>query len=94
METLAKADIFFVVTTVAIVFGALALIIIAAYFVRILRDVKRISRVVKDETEGIADDIGDLRLKVRTEGIGALLRRRRVIEEQPKKVRKFYGRKK
>ena len=94
METLAKADIFFVVTTVAIVFGALALVIIAAYVVRILRDVKRISRVVKDETEGIADDIGDLRYKVRSEGIGALLRGKRAVEEGSKKVRKFYGRKK
>jgi hypothetical protein len=94
METLAKADIFFVVTTAAIVFGAIALVIIAAYVVRILRDVKRISRVVKDETEGIAGDIDDLRLKFRSEGIGALLRGRRAFEKGSEKAKKFYGRKK
>ena len=68
METIAKADIFFVVTTVAIVAVSIALLAVLVYTLLILRDVKNISRKVKEETQHISEDIKDLRTNIRTEG--------------------------
>jgi hypothetical protein len=55
MESLMKADIFFFVTTVAVVAVTICLVYAGYYLIRILRNVR--------------EDLGDLRTNIREEGM-------------------------
>jgi MFS superfamily sulfate permease-like transporter len=69
MDTsIVKADIFFFVTTIAVVVLTLILSIIMIYLISILRYVKHISQIAKDQAEVISDDIDDLRGTIKTKG--------------------------
>lgn len=61
MDTLMKADIFFFITTIAVIIGAVLLIIILIYGILIFKDLLAISKKVKEETELIAMDIDEAR---------------------------------
>ena len=62
METsIYKADIFFVVTTVAVIVFSIGFIIAIFYVIRILRDLKEFSSKARDEGEKIVDDVRLLR---------------------------------
>lgn len=69
MDSFLKADIFFVVTTVAVFAVAVIAIWALVYLVRILRNVEDISETVKKETEKFSNDLGGLRDHVRNNGI-------------------------
>ncbi len=64
-----KTNIFFVITAVAVVVVASVLVVALLYVVRILRDVKRISETVREESEYLSEDIATLRASVREEGV-------------------------
>jgi len=68
METLFKADIFFFITSIAIVVIGMFLIVFFIYIIRILRDVKTIVHRAKRESELIAEDIAEFRTTLRQEG--------------------------
>lgn len=69
MDTsLLKSDIFFFVTTIAVVVLTLILSIIMIYLISILRYLKSISQIAKDQAEVISDDIDDLRGTIKTKG--------------------------
>ena len=68
METLFKADIFFFITSIAIVVLGSFLIVLFIYIIGILRDVKDISHRAKRESELIAEDIAEFRTTVRQQG--------------------------
>ncbi|HZS42678.1 MAG TPA: hypothetical protein VFA52_00445 [Candidatus Paceibacterota bacterium] len=72
MESLIHADIFFLISTIALVIIAVVLIVALIYVVRILNDLKSISRKVKDEGEEIISDIHDFREHVKAEGFNKL----------------------
>lgn len=65
MESIFKSDIFFVVTTVVVLCIGLLLGWVLVYLIRILSDVKKISKKVGEEGERIVGDIGDLREHVK-----------------------------
>lgn len=68
METLIHADIFFFVTTIAVVFFTIGFIIFAVYFVRILDDLRHISQKMRVEGDKIIEDVEVLREKAKEEG--------------------------
>ena len=68
MNTLIHADIFFFVTTIAVVVVAIALTVALVYLAKVLSDIKEITRQVKDETALFREDIAGLRSDVRREG--------------------------
>lgn len=68
MDTLIHADVFFFVTTIAVVVVATVLTIVLLYLVKILRNVKRITEQVHEETVLFREDLRDLRGQVRHEG--------------------------
>ncbi len=61
METLAKADIFFLITAGAVVLVTLFLLAILFYILKILRDVEDITENVKNESKNIVDDVSYVR---------------------------------
>ncbi len=68
MDTLIHADIFFFVTTIAVVVVALTLTIVLIYLAKVLSDIKKITGQVRDETILFREDLRDLRGQVRNEG--------------------------
>ena len=73
MNTLIKADIFFFITTIAIVLLTVVAIVVAIYVVRILRDIKNLSEKVKIEGGEIIDDVKSARKNIKQEGSGIWL---------------------
>ena len=69
METLMKADIFFFITTVAVIAVTICLVYAGYYLIRILRNVEEISEEVKQESQLMREDLGDLRTNIRAEGM-------------------------
>ena len=68
MDTLVHADIFFFVTTIAVVIVALALTIALVYLAKVLSDVKEITKQIKEEAVLFREDIGGLRSDIKKEG--------------------------
>lgn len=85
MESILKSDIFFFVTTIVVAALGIALAIAIIYLIRILRDVKEISKEVKDETKQIVSDVSTFRNDIKSgatagrvvKSIGALFKRRK-----------------
>jgi MFS superfamily sulfate permease-like transporter len=69
METIMKSEIFFFITSIAVVILTILIGIIAAYLIRILRNVDDISQKAKNEAALIKEDVADLRQNIRDEGI-------------------------
>jgi len=69
MDTLAKSDIFFFITSIAVIIltilGAIALV----YAIKLLRDAKAVMAEVKRQSEVIISDIDDARAYVKREGL-------------------------
>ncbi len=72
MDSLAKADIFFFITSCAIAIFAIAGIIAAVYLTKILNDIKAITSTARREVENIIDDVGELREDLKEEGKGLI----------------------
>ncbi len=62
------ADIFFFVTTVAVVVVALALTIVLVYLAKVLSDIKSITEQVREEAILFRGDINKLRSEMRDDG--------------------------
>jgi hypothetical protein len=71
MDTLIHADIFFFVTTIAVVVITIALAVLIVYLVKVFRSVRRITDMVGDEAVLLRHDIADFRSGVRARGARA-----------------------
>lgn len=69
MDSLLKADIFFVVTTIAVFVVAAIMIWALAYLIKILRNVEDISETVKKETKKFSQDLDGFRDHVKNKGM-------------------------
>lgn len=61
MVDILKSDIFFFISSVAVVVLAILIIIIFAYVISILRDIKRVSRTARDGAEMVSADVNNVR---------------------------------
>jgi hypothetical protein len=68
MDTLIHADIFFFVTTVAVVVVAVAFTAALVYLIKVLRQVEDIGKEIKAEAVLVREDIHGLRTGVKREG--------------------------
>lgn len=68
MDTLIHADIFFFVTTIAVVVVAAVFTVALFYLVAVLRQVRDIASEIKEEAKLMRADIGDARTRIKTEG--------------------------
>jgi Na+-transporting NADH:ubiquinone oxidoreductase subunit NqrC len=67
MQTLIHADIFFFITTIAVILVTLVAVIVLVYVVIILKDIRRLSRTIKQEGEEIIQDVHVFREEVKEE---------------------------
>lgn len=70
MDTIIHADIFFFVSTIALVVITLGLIVALVYIIKILRTISNVSEKVKDESDEILADIKNLRGTIKRQGFG------------------------
>ncbi|MDB5204871.1 MAG: hypothetical protein JWP09_899 [Candidatus Taylorbacteria bacterium] len=68
MENIAKSDMFFFVTTIAVIIVTLVLVVALAYVIRIASDIKYIAKRAKQETDEIADDLKNARETLKSKG--------------------------
>jgi hypothetical protein len=68
MDGLLKADIFFFLTSIAVVLITIVLLIAFYYIIKILRDIHELSELIKDEGEHIIHDIDSARNSVKRKG--------------------------
>jgi len=68
MDTLIHADVFFFVTTIAVVVVAIALTVALIYLAMVLRRARDVMGEIKAETILVRDDIHDLRDSMHREG--------------------------
>lgn len=61
MENLIKADIFFFITTIAVVVFSIFGAILLFYGIKIARDIQKIAEIARRESEEIIKDIDDAR---------------------------------
>lgn len=69
METLAKADIFFFITAIAVVILSAAFAVVLVYIIRILKRVDEISERVKKESDAVMDEVASFRQNLKEEGL-------------------------
>ena len=72
-----KSDVFFFITSTAVVVLSLVLLVALYYLIKILRDVKDISHTVKRESELILSDVDAVRrsIKKKSKQVGAFISR-------------------
>lgn len=64
METIAQADIFFFVTTIAVVVVGLFALVALYYLITFLRDAHEIMHIIRSEASEIIDDIEQFRKNI------------------------------
>ena len=69
MENIIHADIFFFITSIAVVVFTIGAVIVAVYVIRILKDMKHISKKVSEEGDKIIGDVEYLREAAKAEGM-------------------------
>jgi hypothetical protein len=72
MSDLLKSDIFFFVSTIAVIILTVLLIIALVYLIKILRDARYLADRAKKEGDAILDDVESLRLEARLTGLKVL----------------------
>lgn len=65
MNTLIHADIFFFITSIAVVIFAIGTIIVFYYIVRLMKDVKYIAEKIRLESDHVTEDIAAIRERIR-----------------------------
>ncbi len=67
MTEIAKSDLFFFITSIAVVVVSLVLIIVLIYSFLVIRKVRLLVDKVKEESEEVIDDIHEFRMKFKTQ---------------------------
>lgn len=72
MDTLIQADIFFFITSIAIVIVTIAILTALFFAIQILRDVRYTSKRIREEADRIVSDVSGLREFIKKEGKRAI----------------------
>lgn len=67
MNTLQNADTFFYITSIAVIMVSVLVIILLVYVVKIVQTISQIANTIRRESEHVAEDIAELRGKVKQE---------------------------
>lgn len=76
MNEILKANVFFFVTTVAIIVLSILIAVALVYVIHVVRNVSKISDKVREKSEDLAGDVDKLRAQVKEHGksAGSILR--------------------
>jgi len=71
MDSIIKSEIFFFITSIAVIVLSVGAAAVLVYAVRILRNADHIAKLVRDESDLIAKDVSSLRESAEKEGMKA-----------------------
>lgn len=76
MDVIAKSDVFFFITSIAVIVLSAVVAVALVYAIRILRNVSHVSKIVSEESDLIAKDVSRLREEAENNGVkvGRLMR--------------------
>lgn len=66
METIARSDIFFFITTIAVGLLTIVSLVALVYLIKILRNIKDVSDLVKKESYRVVGDIDSVRQNLKS----------------------------
>ena len=61
MDSIVKSEIFFFITSIAVIVLSVGAAVVLVYAIRVLRDVDHVAKLVRDESDLIAKDVSQLR---------------------------------
>lgn len=87
MDTIIHADIFFFITTIAVIVVSIFIIIALFYLIKTLRQFKRFTDAVERGLDGASDDLKEMRERIMDSFLFNLLfpRKKRKKKEYPHK---------
>jgi len=65
MQNLIQSDIFFFITSIAVVIVTISILVMLWYIIRILKNIKDVSEIVKRETVFFSGDLSGIRKKIK-----------------------------
>lgn len=68
MNEIYKSDVFFFITSIAVIVISALLVVLIIYLIKVFRDIKYISNKAKTEADLISQDISELRKNVKDSG--------------------------
>ena len=68
MNSLIKSDVFFFITSIAVVVLTILLCVLIFYLIKVSKDIKYISQKAKSEADNVVKDIQNLRDGVKQQG--------------------------
>lgn len=68
MDSVLKSEVFFFITTIAVGVFTIVGVVIAIYFIKILRNIHIVSTVISRQCEEVSHDIDSLRAKIKQDG--------------------------
>ena len=69
MDSIIKSEIFFFITSIAVIALSVGAAAVLVYAIRILRNADHIAKLVRDESDLIAKDVSSLRESAEKEGV-------------------------
>lgn len=72
MESILTSDIFFFITSIAVIIMTLTVVVMLFYGIKIVRHIAHITQHIQDESDMIAHDIKELRSTLKKGGSGAM----------------------
>lgn len=90
MNEFLKMDVFFLITTVAVLLVTGLVCFVLYRILRILRNVEHVSQIVSDESDLVRNDLSEMRAVIKREGfklthLAAFVRKRAASFMKPKK---------
>ena len=73
MSSFMQSDVFFFITTIAVVVVSVLFATVLIYVILILKDIRSVSEVVSKESRNFADDVEFVRKEIKS-GVGKLFR--------------------
>ena len=68
MDSIARADVFFFVTTIVTMLLGIAFIVLLIFLIKIAKNAEHIAKAMRKESDEIIADLDSMRASMRTEG--------------------------
>lgn len=91
MESILRSDIFFFITSIAVIIVTIFLLVALFYFIKMLRNFYKISKILKDYAVDTEDELRDMAREVRSSKLFTFIfgKAKEKTEEPEKRSRKI-----
>lgn len=72
MQEVARADLFFMITSFVVLFIGALVVVLVVYVIKVIHDISKITSVVKEESILLKEDIDDARKEFKARGLNGL----------------------